>query len=143
MVKNPEEYYKYYEDDPDEFNKEFVSPINVFVEDSYLYKNTGSLKNSDPLYKKIDETAFDDIIDLKVLQKYLTNEELKERLGFENYMLIETEKLIDDLLKRQKEKATREKISKLKREIKELEKKLTIPTVEDRVNKIVNDLTNI
>jgi hypothetical protein len=73
-----------------------------------------------------------------MLSKYLTNNELKERLTYENYMLLETEKIIDDYIAHQKDRKTREKISKLRAELKTLEKSLSKPTVDDQVEEILS-----
>lgn len=110
-----------------------------FLEYSELYLKTGKLRDCDPLYKKINETAFEDMSHLKMLACYLTKQELKDRLSYENYMLLETEVIIDNYLIEVENKKVRNKIYKLRRELKELEKTLSKPTMEDQIEKIIND----
>jgi len=112
----------------------------VLLEDSKLYKETGKLWDCDPLYKKINLASFEDISHLKVLSAYLTEAELKERLTYENYMLIETEKIIDEYLAHVEDKKVRDRIYRLKRELKDLEKSLQKPTVDDKVEEILANM---
>ena len=112
----------------------------VLIEDSKLYNETGKLWDCDPLYKKINLASFEDISHLKVLSAYLTEAELKERLTYENYMLIETEKIIDEYLAHLEDRKVRDKIYRLRRELKDLEKSLQKPTVDDKVDQILANM---
>lgn len=110
------------------------------IEDSKLFKECGSLAQSDPLYRKLNESPVESLTVLKMLSKYLTNKELKERLSFENYMLLETEKVIDKYILDRENKKTLNKIAKLRVELNSLEKSLTKPTTEEQIEKILKNV---
>ena len=109
----------------------------VLLEESDLYKETGKLWDSDPLYKNINTSSLEDMAHLKVISKYLTKEELKERLIYENYMLLETEKVMDEYLLHLEDKKTMDRIARLKAALKETEAKLKKPTMDDKVEEIL------
>jgi len=112
----------------------------VFLENSELYKECGTMWNCDPLYEKLNKANLHDISYLKMLKKYLTDEELGNRLTFENRMLLETEKVIDDFVNRKEDKKIRKEINILEDRVRELKKTLRTETLDDKVNKIVDDL---
>jgi hypothetical protein len=115
-----------------------LNRVLVFLEDSDLTKECGILANCDPLYRKINSTIVEDMSLLKTLEGILTDEELKHRLTYENYMLLQTEKVIDDYLLRQKDKKTLEEITTLMDRIKTLEKSLNRPTMESKIQQLIN-----
>lgn len=123
--------------EPDAFDKP------VIIENSLLYKQTGKLWDCDPLYEKVNNCSFEEMSHLKVLACYLTKDELKDRLSFENYMLLETEVIIDKYLMHLEDRRTRARIAELRRELKKTEAKLKNPTVDDKVDEILSNMTKI
>jgi len=112
----------------------------VFIEDSALYKETGGLWDCDPLYKKINNSSFEEMSHLKVLDCYLTKSELKDRLSYENYMLLETEVIIDKYLIHLEDRRTRARIAELRHELKKAEAELKSPTMDDKVEEILANM---
>tara|TARA_R110000868_G_scaffold9099_7_gene46055 strand:+ start:519 stop:983 length:465 start_codon:yes stop_codon:yes gene_type:complete len=106
--------------------------LKFLIEDSKLYKETGKLQDCDPLYEKMNKLFIADMSHLKVLACYLTNDELKDRLSYENYMLLETEVIIDRHLTRLEDKITRKRVAELRQELKETEAKLKNPSMNKK-----------
>lgn len=106
------------------------------IEYSFLVNEVGELSNSDPLYVKINESVID-LQDIEFLRQFLTVKELKDRLSYENYMLLETETVIESYLKYKEIKQIKREIKDLQDKIKELEKKMRKPTFEEQVETLV------
>jgi len=82
-----EESYK----DADRLINSRLGKKPMYPED-YNMEGIGDKSDSDVFFKKINAGA-DDISDLLILKKYLTDDELKERLTPDSYMYIQTDEL--------------------------------------------------
>ena len=91
--------------------------------EDYNIDELGTKSDSDVFFKKINSSA-DDINDLLILKKYLTDDELKERLDWWNYIYIQTDELADRYIRTQKQKELDREIAKHLQKIEELKEQM-------------------